>query len=260
MRRLLVLLLTVAGAASALACGPGFSVAQPAPVEESFAVPSSLGAYRYRVELRTNADLLDTTGAPAWIDLDTFELHIVIEGTRVNPDRERTLATVDLGYFRLERESVMVAGRYWQRQDTGPWTESAPLAEPEDFLGQDLALSPAIILAPDPEVAARVAAALEGMPSVLDHVNGYDARHWVLETAEVDRLFPAPEENPLPGIREPSAKRVELWVDIASGVVIRLVVTAASPKNAEAFRLQVDLFDLDDPSIGVEPPEVAPRF
>lgn len=219
--------------------------------------PGSLSSYRYRVDLRTNADLIDTSSAPAWLDVRNFRLHIAIEGQRVNPDRERTTAVVDLGYFSLERESVAIGQRYWVRQETGPWKEELPLTEPQDFIGQDLALSPAIILEPvDPAVTANVARALAGEPFTIEQVNGFETRHWVLENDDLDRLFPSENDNPLPGISAPSKKRAEIWVDTETRVTVRAIVQASSPTTEDAFFLQIDLFDLNASSLQIEAPPV----
>lgn len=210
--------------------------------------------YRYRVRLHANADLIDTSRAPAGLDLDEFRIDLVMEGERVNPDRERTVATTDLGYFQTVRETVIIQGKVWTREGNGIWREQLPIATPEDFLGQDVALSPSVILGGgSEEQLRRVVSVLNGTPSTVETVNGRQARHYMLDAAAVNRMF-LPEESTIPGMLTPHDMMLHLWGDVETGLAIRVLLVAASERNPEAFVLEMDLFDLNDPTIEVTPP------
>lgn len=248
------------------ACG---SEAVPAPagsptprVIDGFTISTAgdVCCYRYRVTLRANADLIDTSQAPPGLDLEAFRIDLTMEGERVNPDRERTVARTDLGYFQTERETVIIDGQVWTREGNGNWREQLPIATPEDFLGQDVALSPSVILAGGSEEnLRRVISVLENTPSSVEMVNGRQARHYMLDAAAVNRMF-REEESTIPGMLPPHDMMLHLWGDVETGLAIRVLLVAASKDNPEAFVLEMDLFDLNDPTIEVTPPPGATGF
>ncbi|MEX1022375.1 MAG: hypothetical protein WD058_04420 [Dehalococcoidia bacterium] len=248
--------LAVALAGCGAADAPRMATPTPGP-EERFQTPATLQSYRYTVSIEANTDLIDTGTAPAGLQLDDAVLYMDIEGRRVSPDREYMSASSEFGYLSLDRETIVVGERLWSRQQNGAWRQRATLQGPEDFIGQDVALSPSVILGTDDaDFLERLTAELEARPHTFEDVNERQTRHWSFTDEEVAIILD-PAGNTIPGMLPPAGVRVDVWTDIETGVAVRIIMVAASEDDPEAFRLTMDLFDLNDPSITVDEPESA---
>ncbi len=227
------------------------------PPSERFRSPSMLESYRWSLTVEATGDLLDVGEAPEDLELDDAILYLDIQGERVNPDREHTTSTITFGYISSERETIVIDGRLWSRQGSGAWRERATLASPEDFIGQDVGLSPAVILGDDdPETLQRVTDDLMARPYDIQQLDGRDVWHWELGPEWAEMTF-GEGLNPLPGRIDPSTYDIEVWTDMETGVAVRMRVTGGSTSDPDAFRLEMALFDLDDPTIEIEEPPAA---
>ncbi len=251
-------MLAVLAIAGALGCTIGADSASPTPdlppPSERFRSPGSLESYRWSMDIEAAASLLQTGDAPAGLGLEDAVLAMRIEGARVNPDHEWTLARTTFGYLSLERETVVIEGRLWSRQENGAWRERATLSAPEDFIGQDVGLSPAVLLGnDDPALLQRVTDDLMARPFTVERLGGMDTWHWVLDREWLDATY-GDQENPIPGLAGPEEVSVEVWTDQATGVAVRVILLAGSREQPDGFRLEMNLFDLNDPSVEVEEP------
>jgi hypothetical protein len=255
------LLIALLVATTSWACDPSTTsepepkvAVTPAPAGFRAGTPADLQSYRYRVTVQASAGLLDTSAAPPGLDLSSFAIRVTMEGDRVNPDMERMVSHTDLGYFMLDRETVVMGTRAWIREDAGIWREALPLTSPEDFLGQDIALSPSELYRQDtPEEVARVTATLNSLPGTPATMHGRSALHWFLNMAETLMVM-GPLSGVAPGMLEPTDIRMELWTDVETGVALRAILTAASADDPDALEVQIDMFDINEPSIEVTPP------
>ncbi|MDA0270128.1 MAG: hypothetical protein O2798_06955 [Chloroflexi bacterium] len=226
----------------------------PAPAGFRAGTPADLQSYRYRVAIRATAGLLETAAAPPGLDLSTFLIHVTMEGERVNPDLERVVSHTDLGYFMIDRETVVMGARAWVREGAGIWREALPLTSPEDFLGQDIALSPSEVYRQDsPEEIERMTAVLNSLPGVPMTMHGRPAIYWLMDTA-VAAMVMGDLSGVVHGMLVPDAVRMEVWADVETGVALRVILTAASADDPDALAVQIDMFDINEPSIEVTPP------
>ena len=174
----------------------------------------------------------------------------------MNPDREYTHAVTTFGYLSVVRETIVIEGRLWSRQENNAWRERATIKGPEDFIGQDVALSPSVILGTeDPEYLQEITDRVAPQPSTSETVNGREARRWTLAQSDIEWIVGG--INTIPGLLTPESLAIDVWVDVETGVAVRVYLTAASTDDPEAFRLTMSLFDLNDPSIEVMEPAVA---
>jgi len=257
-RSSLLRLAALAFAALLVACGGSeatAATATPLAVDGlPIGTPANLQSYRYRVEVRSNADLIDTSQAPPGLDLSEFVVNLNIEGERVNPDREWTRSRTDFGYYQVDRETVVIGQENWTREGSGIWRQNLPLVAPEDFRGQDIALTPATILNPgSTDALSRMATVLAATPFTLEPVNGHQTRHWVLNDDHIAQMLD-PRDSTLPGVLPPASTRLEIWSDVETGIGVRLLLIAASATSERAFMIQIDLYDLNDPSIRIDEP------
>src|SRR5690606_20714069 len=178
----------------ALGCALGVDSASPTPdlppPSERFRSPATLQSYRWSMDIQASADLLQTGEAPAGLGLEDAVLAMYIEGERINPDHEWTLARTTFGYLSLERETVVIEGRLWSRQENGAWRERATLAAPEDFIGQDVGLSPAILLgSDDPDLLQQVTDDLMARPFTEERLGDMDTWHWILDREWLEATY-----------------------------------------------------------------------
>jgi hypothetical protein len=229
------------------------STPTPGP-SERFQTPNSLNSYRWSVDITASADLLPTDEASGDLGFEDAVLTLRIDGARLNPDREWTRAVSAFGYLSLERETIVIGERLWSRQASGAWRERAALNSPEDLIGQDVALSPAVLMGEDnPEYLEQITADLEAQPHTFETVNGRETRHWHLTTGFLAEAFQAMGER-IPLNLDPALLSVDVWTDIETGVAIRIALTGASERDPQALRFEINLFDLNDPNIIVEEP------
>lgn len=247
-------LVVAAGAIGLAACAATAPEPSPTPAVDRFHTPASLRSYRYTVELKATTELLDTSEAPAGLNLDGSVLEMRIEGARVNPDREQARAMTTFGYLSLDRETIVIGDGQWSRQENGAWRRRPPLTSAEDFLAQSVALTPSVILGTDdPEYLTRLKRNLDALPHTFEEVNGRQTRHWTFDDEGV-RTYLMPIESTIPGLVEPSTVQVDVWTDTETGVAVRLILMAGTAEEPDAFALKLNLLDVNDPEIVVEPP------
>lgn len=257
------LLLTCATLAAVVVLGTGCSgdsspstatrTATAGP-SERFQTPASLLSYRWTLDVTAASELLATAEAANELGLGGATLVIHIDGARLNPDREWTRALSTFGYLSIERETIVLGERLWSRQKTGAWRERAALNSPEDLIGQDVALSPAVILGTeDDEYLTQITRDLNAQPFDVQMVDGRETRHWVLSREFISGAFEAMEST-FPVDLAPEDVSLEVWTDIETAVATRIILTARSETNPEAFKMTMNLYDLNDPEILIEEP------
>jgi hypothetical protein len=240
-------------------CGEPEPEAAPeiAAAPDRFQAPSAFSSYRYTLVVEASTDLMDLSELPAGLDVEGLVLRISLEGERVNPDREYVRSQSSFGFLSLERETIVIGDQLWSRQAGGAWRQRGTLTSPEDLLGQDVQLSPAVIFGDDnPELLQRITDDLEARPHTTEFVRGRETRRWTLTQ---DWLFEYEEEFGLvmPGLRWPEHVTIDIWADVEHRIGTRLTVTAATATNPQALHLEMELFDFNDPDIRVEVPRGA---
>ncbi|MDA1010598.1 MAG: hypothetical protein DWG80_03595 [Chloroflexi bacterium] len=146
-----------------------------------FQAPAAFHSYRYTLVIEASTDLMDLAEAPPRLNVQGAVLRIDIDGARVNPDREYSHSRSSFGPLSLEREIILIGDDLWSRQAGGVWRQRGGLTEVEDLVGQDVLLSPAVILGDDdPEMLRRITVDLESRPSTPDVVRGRATRRWQL--------------------------------------------------------------------------------
>jgi hypothetical protein len=246
-------LVVAAGCSSEPTASTSTRTATPGP-SERFQTPASLLSYRWTLEVEAAAELIATAEEASNLGLGGATLNIHIDGARLNPDREWTHALSTFGYITIERETIVIGERLWSRQKTGAWRERATLNSPEDLIGQDVALSPAVILGTeDAEYLEQITRDLNAQPFDVQVVNGRETRHWALSKNFIAGAFDALADN-FPVDLAPEDVNVEVWADVATSVATRIVLTARSEARTEAFRMTMDIYDINDPDILVEEP------
>jgi hypothetical protein len=228
------------------------ATATPTPTPTpSVTSPATLNAYRYAILLRLSGAALEQGQAPPGLDLEDATFEITLDGEVVNPDRHRTLVKASLGFIELGLERVQIGGQVWTREAEGEWRQVT--AGANDLLGGDFDVNPNTLFGADAESVASLGLQLDQLPSTVEMVNDISARRYDFTAEDFRRVFSAsPDLLPLEdGENETTAT---LWVAEDSGVPVRLLLTARSADGEPAFELELNLRDLEDASISIEPP------
>lgn len=210
--------------------------------------PADLASYRYRVDISLTAAALDTTQAPSGLPMDR-PLTIEMSGERINPDREQTTTTADLGFIRVETESVWIGTTRWIREGDRPWKEGGVSAL-ETFAAVDF--RPAALYVDDQGQYDTMARRLQDLPWADEDLDGVPVRHFTLDADAFVEIF-------LVGSNlDPSnltANLVgEVWLERDRGTPVRTLIVGTDAGGAEVFRLEMRLFDLDTDDIVIEAP------
>ncbi|MDA1010438.1 MAG: hypothetical protein DWG80_05705 [Chloroflexi bacterium] len=210
------------------------------------ASPSSLASYRYEV---TVTALLGALSAEAPEALSTQTATITVEGSRLNPDREQSRSLVEIGPLSVEVETIRIGEQQWVREGTRPWTES--VGGGMDVLG-GADFRPAALFAEDPAEYVALGERLAGYPSSEVMLEGIPARHFTFTEEEFFAVFQNQGDIVPPSVD--ATLSAEVWLSRELGTPIRLVVVGTATDESEVIRLEMDILDLNDPAIEVEPP------
>ncbi len=174
---------------------------------------------------------------------------MTIEGRRVNPDREHSQSTVEIGPLVVNVETIQIGDQQWVREGTRPWAESAGGAM-EILGGTDF--RPATLFAEDPAEYAALGERLAQHPSSSVMLDGHATLHFTFTQQEFFDIFQGQADIVPPDVD--AILSAEVWLSEASGVPVRLLVVGESTDGTEVLRLELNLTDLNDSTIEVEPP------
>lgn len=250
----LMLAVTACGAVE----GGGTPSSTPTPgPSERFQGVESLDSYRYTLAIRAAGSILDQSEAPAGLDLENETLTVDIEGYWTSPGNEYQSANIRFGVLAVRQDSITMDGRLWTSVEGGPWAERESLTGPEEFLGQDIPLSPNSILGNSgDEMLERLTADLNGRPHDAQVLNGRQSIHWSLGQDWFD-TFAADFAEILAGVSRDRGMdlTIDLWADVETGVGSKLEVRGTFPGDAEpSILMKMELFDINSPEIKVEQP------
>ncbi|MGE3960727.1 MAG: hypothetical protein AB7F65_03495 [Dehalococcoidia bacterium] len=238
------------------ACGGDGSDATAEPTETptptqviQAASPADLASYRYDLTVSILTSLLDTSQAPSGLPLDG-EIRLAVQGERVNPDREHSVASADLGFLQVNTEAIVIGERRWLREPDGTWREGAtsPL---EAFAGLDF--RPSVLFADDAGQYDEIARRLNEYEWVEEDLFGIPTRHFTLDEDAFISLFES-EEDILP-MELDATLTAEIWLERDLGTPVQLRVVGVDADGAEVIRLDLGLRDLNAEDIAVTPPE-----
>ena len=239
----------VAFGALALACSGGDDAAQATPAP--LASPADMQSFRYEVVAELSGD--GPAGGALSVNLD---FSISASGAVIVPDRQQSRIQADLGFLKLDIESIQIGDRSWTREPGGDWSSDASAA----FGGLgDFDLSPTSLFGDEADDADLQV--LQGLLDTLDGkretVNGVAAIGYTLDAEEFAESFGALAAGEgVPGLDGQGEMRVEVWIAVASGFPVRLVLEGTSvEEGAEGdFRLELNITDINSDDIEIEPP------
>jgi len=210
------------------------------------ASPHALESYRYTVSVSA---LLGALSAETPDALADQSVSVEIEGSRINPDREQSTSSVELGPVALTVETILIGDRQWVRDGTRPWAESA--GGGMDILG-GMDFRPAALFSDDDAEYAALAERLAAYPSTADTIDGMATLHFTFTQAEFFEVFQDQGQLVPPDVD--AALAADVWLSEEFGTPVRLLVVGTASDGTEVLRLQLDLHDLNGDEIAIEPP------
>ena len=239
----------VALGAVVLACGGGDDASQatPAPI----ASPADMRSFRYEVA----ADISGGGPVEGGLSLD-LTISISASGAVIAPDRQQSRIVADLGFLKLDIESIQIGDTSWTREPGGDWSSEA-----DDALGGlgDFDLSPTSFFGEDPNDTDMqfLRALLERLDGERETVNGVAAIGYTLSAEEFAELFGAVAAGEgVPGLDGEGDLTVAIWIAVDSGFMVRLFIEGTTVEDgAESeFRLDMNITDINSDDITIEPP------
>lgn len=219
-------------AAAGGAEGTTEAVEAPAPTD-AFA---ELESYRYALTISLEgADLADEGLGSASFDLT---------GSFVAPDRSQARIEGDLGGLALEEETITIGDRSWVRSGD-VWEEGEASFDTAD-------------LAPNAFFAGFDPEELKIITPTEETANGVDSLRYSVDEADIEQLQAL--ANVFGGSDSledlPEEFSFDLWLAKDGGWPVRVVMTArgAAEGAAVAVELSMDITDVNDPDIEIEPP------
>jgi hypothetical protein len=237
------------------------AVATPAPEETPPPDPTpvvtaydALTSYRYEVSMLIATDAFGVDDLPD-LGLDDMNMELRVQGTRINPDREHAQIVANLGSFiSVEVESITIGDQQWTREPGGAWRRTSATL-PGGIPG-DLDVRPGAIFGHadwDQDEIARLQSLFEAYPYELDELRGIPARHYHFTAEEFAEFFEG--SDLFTSDDDALDVSFQLWVSEEHGVPVAMVILGTTAEGVEALRFHLEMFDLDDPSLSVEPPE-----
>jgi hypothetical protein len=210
--------------------GPSGEV--PAPTD-AFA---DLESYRYSISILFGGEDLAAQG----MNDVTFDM----TGAFVAPDRNQVRVEGEVGGLNLQEESITIGGRTWVRSgDT--WREGDATFDTAD-------LTPASFF------AGFDAEDLQVIEPTEETVNDVDAFRYSIDRADIEQLQALTqifgEGDALQDL--PEELSLDLWLAKDGGWPVKMVLTARGESDGSEMNVEmsVDITDIDDPSIEIEPP------
>lgn len=212
----------------------------------------ALDSYRYEVVMTLAGDLF-SEDLPPGLDLGGTEMELTVSGVRVNPDREHTHTVASLGFLSFTVEAITIGDEQWTRESGRAWSQSS--ADLPGGVPGDLDVRPGNVFGDDwsDEDVERLQALFDAHPYETETVNGLVARHYTFTAEEFAALFEG--DDALLQQTEDLELSFDLWVSEEFGVPVRLLMVALTEEGAEAIRLTMDITDVNDSSLSVEPPD-----
>ena len=208
--------------------------------------PASLDSYRYTVSVVALLGALSTDTPEA---LAGETAMVTLQGSRVNPDREHSDSLVEIGPLAVRVETIQIGERQWVREGTRPWDESGGGAM--EVLG-GIDFRPATLFAEDASEYATLGERLATFPSSSVMLDDQATRYFKFTQQEFLDIFQGEGDIVPPDVDAILA--AEVWLSEAIGVPVRLLVIGESTDGVEVIRVELDITDLNDPTIKIEPP------
>lgn len=208
----------------------------------------ALKSYRFASDIFVSAAALGPQSGQVLPPGGTFRIKTA--GTKVNPDRQQAQIDADLGFLKVNLETVNIAKDQWSKEPQGQWqrgiTGAAALLATSDFSPQGL------FSGTTGPTSEELTQRLAGRPFTKDSVEGVAARHYVFDRRAFEEVFST--QSAVPESAADVKTQADVWFAESRGVLLRVLITGKNAADKEVLRVDVQVSDIDSASNKVEPP------
>jgi hypothetical protein len=234
-------LLTVTVALVGSGCRGGGSSDATGTSSGGFKVTSldALKSYRFSSDIMVSSEALDAQMAETLLQGGTFR--IKASGTKVNPDRQQSSINADLGFLRVNLETITIGQEQWSREPQGQWQKgiggAAALLATSDFGPEGL------FSGSTGPTSEQLTQRLEGRPFTKEQFAGVDARHYVLDRAAFEAVFGT--QSAVPESAADVKTQADVWFAERQGVLLRVLITGKNASQKDVLHVDVQVSDID---------------
>ncbi|HJM88698.1 MAG TPA: hypothetical protein QF624_03610 [Dehalococcoidia bacterium] len=208
---------------------------------------TDLQSFRYTVDVALAGSAADLGGQGGGLS---------IAGAVILPDREQSSVTADLGFLKLETETIRIGDLAWSREAGSDWRIDSS-AESDPFDG---AFGPLEMFGED---LGDFQAVLDTLDPTNDSVNGINAVRFDLTAEDFARVAGV---GAALGTDDFDELKVSLWIASDSGIPVRMLMEGvtsdaamlelmyATGMRVTELSLDLTMSDLNSDEISIEPP------
>ena len=230
-----VLLLAVA----LVGCNAGSPKASATPAAFKVISLDALKSYRFASDILVSSEALDPQMAQTLLQGGTFR--IKASGARVNPDRQQSNLDADLGFLKVNLETISIGNEQWSKEPQGQWRKgvagAAALLATSDFSPQGLFSGAA---GPTSE---QLTQRLQGRTFTKDTASGVVARRYVLDRKAFEEVFGT--QSAVPESAADVQTQADVWFAEQQGVLLRVLITGKNAQQKEVLKVDVQVSDID---------------
>lgn len=199
----------------------------------------ALKSYRFDSNVFVSSEALDPQMAAALLQGGTFR--VKASGTRVNPDSQQSKLDADLGFLKVNIETINIGKEQWSREPAGAWQKGiggpAALLATSDFSPQGL------ISGMTGREAEQLTQRLEGRTFTKDVSGGVAARHYVFDRKAFEEVFGT--QSAVPESAADVQTQADVWFAEERGVLLRVLITGKNAQQKEVLKVDVQVADID---------------
>ncbi len=227
--------------------GDSSTKATATPVAFKVTSLDALKSYRFASGILVSSEALDPQMAQTLLQGGTFRIKAA--GAKVNPDRQQSTIDADLGFLKVNMETISIGSDQWSRPPQGQWqrgvTGAAALLATSDFGPQGLFSGST---GPNSE---QLTQRLEGRAFTKETLAGVDARRYVLDRKAFEAVFGT--QSAIPESAADVQTQADVWFAEKQGVLLRVLITGKDAQQKEVLHVDVQVSDIDGAN-KVEPP------
>ena len=207
----------------------------------------ALKSYRFASDILVSSEALDPQMAQTLLQGGTFRIKAA--GAKVNPDRQQSTIDADLGFLKVNMETISIGSDQWSRQPQGQWqrgvTGAAALLATSDFGPQGLFSGST---GPNSE---QLTQRLEGRTFTKETLAGLEARRYVLDRKAFEAVFGT--QSAVPESAADVQTQADVWFAEKQGVLLRVLITGKDARQKEVLHVDVQVSEIDGAN-KVDPP------
>lgn len=208
----------------------------------------ALKSYRFSSDILVSSEALDPQMAQSLLQGGSFRIKAT--GAKVNPDRQQSRLDADLGFLKVNLETVNIGKEQWSKEPQGQWQKG--IAGPASLLATSDFSPQGLFSGTTGPSSAQLTQRLEGRAFTKDTLAGVTARHYVLDRKGFEEVFGT--QSAVPESAKDVTTQADVWFAEKQGVLLRVLITGKNAQQKEVLHVDVQVSDIDSATNKIEPP------